>query len=432
LIREALKFLVDLIVHTFAYYFYLIYKMLLMILEGLEYAFNLITGIAPVYYKSGKETTLLMALFTNNIFQTALAIMIFSGFALCFLFALIATVKSTLDLSGDKKKSIGNVLRHTGRSMFYLAVVPMLGLLFISLSGIIFNTVDDALTQGRKTTVARTLFCITTLDALDDEEHPETKNYNLRAGDKLASDFGIDDKYRKTFLVADEKEVLPKFYYTDDVDYWFEYTKLDFVVGFIFSLYFIVILTMVLFVFLGRVYDVLLLLIIEPFFISTMPLDEGKYFKKWSEMFIGKLFSGFGMVAGMRIYLSVTEMLFTRQITFIEPGSKGEIVQNYILNLLFMAGGAFALKKIGPYVTQILSYEAASNEQMAAQQGLQLGNKITGTIGNIGGFGVKKLASAIGGAIGNPNAKAAKGLDPAKRDKNGAGGSSKFNSSGPK
>ena len=46
-----------------------------------------------------------------------------------------------------------------------------------------------------------------------------------------------------------------------------------------------------------------MLFIASPIFVSTMPLDDGEKFKAWQDMFVAKIFSGFGSVIAMELYM---------------------------------------------------------------------------------------------------------------------------------
>ena len=45
--------------------------------------------------------------------------------------------------------------------------------------------------------------------------------------------------------------------------------------------------------FIQRIFDIILLYLISPISIATIPLDEGNRFKVWKDMMIGKILSAY-------------------------------------------------------------------------------------------------------------------------------------------
>ncbi|MCR4745051.1 MAG: hypothetical protein K5894_07445 [Lachnospiraceae bacterium] len=430
----------DTLLEVFYRGIYKIMRCVLLAVEGVETSFNIFSGIEPVYKKvagGGRvKMNFIMALFSDSIIQKAIGIMIAVGFSLCLLSAIIATVKSMLQLDLSRGKGVGHVMRLTFKAMLYYILLPLASTVIILISTIVLNNINEAFTKQvdgskGKTSIARILFCISAMDAVDTDKYPEDAAYNIStpsgveiktdnsgavnssskdqgvntSGQNSSADikkeavrsrpekFGITDKYRGRFYLAAKNESRPLFYNMDEVEKYFKYSRIDYTIGLLLGIFFLIAMCMALFVFIGRVFDVLLLLFVSPIYIATMPLDEGKMFSKWSDLFVGKLFSGFGLVAGIRLYLTITEMLFSNEIAFVDPTSNQAIFQNYLINLIFMMGGAFALKNTGPLVTNILSFRAAEDEQVRAQFGSAIATKGLKTTGKfMGKVGVQTLS----------------------------------------
>lgn len=399
--ESALGSVVDSLLEFFFAQLYAVMTTILMILDCIEDCFNVASGLTPVYRQSGNtwvEMPLLNAVFFESSIQNTIWIMITVGFVLCFFCAILATAKSIFEMDGSNSKPVGHVIRQTGKAMLFFVLVPMMAAFLISLSGVLLNTVDKALTgdQG-KTSVARTIFTISTFDAIDTEKNPDGVKYNSSYTGQMPSDFGVTDKFRRHFYYKDEFEIIPNYanpVYVKDI---FTFRGIDYVIGLGVGIYFTIVLGMVLFIFICRIFEVTVLVVVEPFFIATMPLDDGEHFKKWAELFIGKLFAGFGMVAAMRMYLTITAALFANRISFVEPGSTGAAVQNYLIKLIFMAGGALGIKSIGPLITSIMSWEAAQSEQEQAAVGAtKLGGKVAGfEAGRVGSL-MQRMGSQMG------------------------------------
>ena len=292
----------------------------------------------------------------------------------------------------------------TARSLLYLLLAPMMAFALILLSQAILTTIDKALTAGDegKTSIARIVFCIASLDAVDTDLHSDGKEYNI-SYEKGPSKASLTDKYRKQFYYVDPNAVVPNFTNPEKSRKVFTFRGFDYFIGIGCGIFFTIVMCMVLAVFIGRVFDVVVLLIIQPFFIGMMPFDDGEYYRRWFELFLGKLFQGFGSVIGMRVYLMILEQIFTGNIRFSNSTSVGARLQDYLMMLLFAMGGAVAVRHVGPLVTGILSQAAATGEQMTGAAGWAAGAKIAG----VEAAGVKKLGSFEAKLAGNVTGMAA-------------------------
>ena len=380
--------------------FYAFLTTVLLVLDCIEDCFDIVSGISPVYRLVNgtyKPMSLLSAVYMEESIQKMIAVMIGVGMALCMLTTILATVKSMLEMDGRETKPVSHVMRQTAKAMLYFILVPVMASFMILLSGAILNTIDDAFTGGKgKTTVARTIFTIASLDAVDTEKHPGAEIYNSSYEGEKASDFGVLDKYRSKFFTVGKGETLPEYAHPVHVKEIFTFRGFDYVIGIGMGIYFNIVLGMVLFIFICRIFEVIVLIITEPFFIAMMPLDDGEHFKSWSNLFLGKLFGGYGMVVAMRLYLMVGTMLFENKISFVRPDSSGATVQNYLIKLLFLAGGAMGIRSMGPLVTNILSQEAARTEQEQAAIGARFG----GSIARFQGKRLGKLLMGYGSLAG--------------------------------
>ncbi|MBO6133403.1 MAG: hypothetical protein J6P05_03615, partial [Lachnospiraceae bacterium] len=387
-------FLKDIIGEFLEFVAFFVYKRLtihLMILDCLEDSFNAISGLKPVYFtpvKGGatQTTSLISAVYSHESVQRIIGLMIAVGLGLCFLCAILATIKSIFEMDGSENKSIGHVMRQTAKAYLYFILIPFMSMIFLYLSTAILNSLNLALSGGFPSSVARTIFTISTMDAVDTDRFPELANYNSSYEGQPASDFGLTDRLRRRFYerhvnsLGEDIEQIPAYAVGKYVKEHFLYRKLDYVVGFVITWIMVVVMCSVLFVFICRVFDVMLLLAVQPFFVAVMPLDDGEHYRKWTEMFVGKLFGGFGLVAAMRVYLTIAGTLFTNEIYLVDPNRIGGVFINYIMKLFFLVAGSIAIKSSGPLITSILSEGAAQGEQEQIAVGEMVGKKIQGAM----------------------------------------------------
>ncbi len=381
---------------------YNIESLILQVLDAFQYMFNVLAGTAPVSdSRSGLHGSLLSVIARSGYVTKAMIAVISISIVLTFFFAVIATIKSIGDMGGPQSHSVGHVLRQLSYALLRMLTAPVLGLFIILLGDAVLLSVTKAMTLGNNVTIARSLFVISTLDAVDDEfgavdmngkeykgglritfswgEHKSSfgdmdneilgYNYSTRPDyiarhPDMATDYGLMDKFRQPFYTG------AKDYRSSvDVDATFNVGRIDYFVGILGSLLFIFVLGSTLFTFTSRLFDVVLLLIIEPFFISTMPIDDGEHFKKWEDLFIGKIFSGYGMVVAMYLYLLICGMVFDGRIAFAK-GTYTDILMDMIMRIILLLGGAATMMTAGPIVTSIISSAAAGEETQAQQVGM--------------------------------------------------------------
>ena len=387
---------------------YNIESMILQVLDAFQHMFNVLAGTSPVSdSRSGLSGSLLSVIARSGYVTKAMVAVISISIVLTFFFAIIGTIKSIGDMGGPQSHSVGHVLRQLSYALLRMLTAPVLGLFIIVLGDAVLLSVTKAMTLGDNVTIARSLFVISTLDAVDDEfgtvdmngkkyeggfritfswgEHKSSYgdmdneilgyNYSTRPDylarhPDMAADYGLTDKFRKPFYTG------AKDYSSSvDVDDVFNVGRIDYFVGILGSILFIFVLGSTLFTFTSRLFDVVLLLIIEPFFISPMPLDDGEHFKKWEDLFIGKIFSGYGMVVAMYLYLLICGMVFDGRIAFAK-GTYSDILMDMIMRIILLLGGAATMMTAGPIVTSIISSAAAGEEAAAQQVGMQFTGKM--------------------------------------------------------
>ncbi len=383
---------------------------ILSLVDMMQNIYNVLAGTAPVKdVKTGMTGSLLSILARKPFIVNSMLLIIAVSFVLCFAFAIAGVLKSMSDMGGPGSKPVGHVMRKTAQAMLRMILAPALGLFLILLGDAVLTSMTRAMTLGTDATIARSLFVISTLDAVDDENGAIDKdgvkyskggevlayNYSTRpayiASHKGAgSDYGLKDKFREPFYTGKKN-------YTKaaDVDPVFAMTRINFVVGIGGAILFIFILGTSLFVFTSRIFDVLVLLLIEPFFIATMPLDDGEHFKKWEDMFIAKIFSGYGMVVAMYLYLLIAAMVFEGKIIFTPQDGIGDILMDMLMKILLLVGGAATVMSAGPLITSILNSAVAGQEGGAAQAGMAFTGKMMDIATMPAQYGMGKLADKI-------------------------------------
>ena len=348
---------VDLVFEILAEIIYKLFASILQIVDAMQSAFNIFAGLEPVTYVNHPEPLpLIEMLFRIDTVQWAVMIITVIGLCLTFMFAVLGTARSMLELDVDNAKPISRVLRFTGQAMVRFALIPITCLFLITMSGRVLQGVGTAMGSD-STTLSRMVFVVASLDAnkkdarynisgkLDDDDSPVTP----------ASDIGITDAYRRPFYTGSSS-----YADSDVVGRTFNFARFDYLIGFGCSIFLLIVMGICLINFICRIFEVLMLFIASPIFVSTMPLDDGEKFKAWQDMFVAKIFSGFGSVIAMELYMLLCPVVMGGGISFMQNGSTEA---DYLIRMLFMLGGAWAVIKAGPTITQLLNFQAGAAER---------------------------------------------------------------------
>jgi hypothetical protein len=337
-----------------------------------------------------------MALLDAFIFKmpgvsTAFWMINFAGLTLAMVLAIIAVSKSTLDLDFDNRRPVSKVMSSLLKCVVNLFTVQFFVYFMIKLSALILSGVNAAMNQisenGASTTLGRIIFCVVSMNAATKTE------YNLDTS-KNPGAIGIGDAVRNPFYLGTKD-----FTNTKVVKESFDLAKFDYLMGYALALFLIVVMIACVVVFIRRIYDVLILYLTSPYFIAMMPIDDGQRFGAWRELFIGKLFSGFGMVMAMKLYIMLCPAIMGGSLIF----SKDSPELNYMSKMLFLLGGAWATLKSGTVVTSLISAGAGADESQTA-------NMTSGALfaagGRVAGAATEVAFRGIGSAVGSKFSKA--------------------------
>lgn len=340
----------NLVVSILAGVLYGVYAKVLSFVDYMNSGFDYMIGLKEIKYGE-KNTTLLKLLVidmpeTSKVFWT----INFIGLALALIFTIYSVTKSTLDFDFENKRPVSKVLSSFFKCFVQLLTVQFFVYFVVKLSDVILSVINQAMSQlsaASSGSIGSIIFCVSSLNAAKDSKY----NLATAAGKNT---IGITDAVRKNFYTG-----AAGYSYTDSgtVEKYFNLAKFDYVIGFALALFMLVIMAICLIVFVQRLFDVMLLYLVSPYFVAMMPLDDGQRFGKWREMFIGKVFSGFGMVMAMKLYLMLCPTIMSGSVVF---DSSTEM--DYAAKMIFLIGGAWATLKSGTIVTSLISDEAGGQE----------------------------------------------------------------------
>ena len=163
------------------------------------------------------------------------------------------------------------------------------------------------------------------------EKTPSTGTYvflisSLRAGRKDPNNLGSFltrlGEFEDNYLEPDMEDDLRKEYLSGKKDYKnlldsgmdFTPAKFDYIMGYVAVIFMIIMFVGLVIQFIRRLLELLMLYIVSPFFVATIPADDGAMFKRWREMFVAKFLSGFGVIFSLKIFLLLLPIIFSSKL----------------------------------------------------------------------------------------------------------------------
>lgn len=393
---------IDLILAIFAEIIYTLMASFLSLVDMLETGFDVFIGLKPVTSRKYGDGTLLEVLFRMESVKTAFWLIMVIGLGIALVLTIFATARSAFDLDFENKRPVSKVLTSFMKTFLHFFTIPFLVFFLIQLSGIILIGVNTALTGNENVTLGNMIFVASSLDAAKSE------NYNI-SGSNQVSNIGINDDVRKPFYTGKKS-----YRDTEQVKENFKFEKFDFLVGFGMGIFLLIVMACSLVVFVQRLFDMIVLYLASPLFVSVMPLDDGEKFGKWREMFLGKCFSGFGTVIAMKLYMMMCPVIMGSDIVFAE---KSSAEATYLMKMIFILGGAFAVLKSGSSITSLISASSGSAEQQTTDM---VSIPMTGFIGS----GAGKIGAGLVGVAGKLGDKRKESPQEFEESRNDAAGSS--------
>ena len=415
--------LIEIISDTFAWVFYYILSTLLSVVKFLNGIFEFFSGSSngSVMLNDVKYRNILELFFSLDIVSKVFGVFLIVAFVMSVAFTIIKVIKSMSDMTLDNKNPISKVLSTAFKTGITFLIIPLLCLFMLRLSAIVVNQIDIAVNE------------INSKNVNPNSKKPQDGYVSIdsviwyNASLKVATDTnGLDIRNKVFYNQFDYRyEAVNS---SSDFKKSFPYKNFDYATGIVSAILVIIILLICIIAFIQRLFELLVLYLVGPFFASTMPLDDGEMFKNWKDLFIAKFFSAFGSVYGMRIYLILTPIISGNSITF-EAGNE---TFNSFMRLLILIGGAFAIYKSQNMVLKILNPEAAASAEAATQTGFRIAS-----LGKSLGVGI--ASSFMGGLLGgnskkddnkngnsNGNSLGKNSNDTSNKDDNSAGSGAKF------
>ena len=417
LLKPVFDFLWNIVIANIADLFYTFiytgYCKMLWLLDQLQSGFDVLIGLKDVTYTSADtgvktQSTLLQYFMNNEIIRNAVISITFIALALSVIFAIYAVMRSTLDFDFEGKRPVGRVLNSVAKTMIAFLLVPVIAVFGVSLASIVLKQTCTAISGG-DASLGKWVLAISSIDA--GRGNPPTPFTNPSTG-------LVNEPWAS--LVGGE---------TDYITFGLKIhvSQIDYLLGYASIIFMSIVMIMCLFTFIKRIFDIMIMYITSPYFVSTIVLDDGEKFKRWRENFIARVLVGFGSVIGMRIFLMMVPVIMNDQLKIFDSVA-GNITGGYVIRLVFILGGMFAVYKSSTLLTGIISANVAAEENMnnamvggLLMAGAKKGGSFLWSKGKaaFGEFSKKSKAGGSGGANGGAGGSSNKfsggsGMNPGK------------------
>lgn len=357
--------LIDALIEMIYSIIYKLFSSICVLIDFIKTIFYKLCGIETVDI-GGEQTDLLSNLITSDSIRRVFLTITIIGFILLTVFTIIAIIKSNY----QEKQNWKTVLSKAFHGLIIMFIIPATIMAGILLT----NTIMGSINQGMQANLV---------------------NGNGTIGGQFLVTIG-SNAYTGS---AGSREQIEAMFISGQLDYnslstvkmYYDITSMNYVIGLIGGLVILVMFVISSITFVQRIFDIVLLYIISPVSISTIPLDEGNRFKVWKDMLISKILSAYGIILVMNLFFLIIPQVY--QINFFNNN-----FHNGIVYILFLIGGSFAVTKASRVISQLTGAPATGGElaQMIynIRSGIALSRATTAMVGGV-----------VGGLVGGSDYK---------------------------
>lgn len=329
------------------------YINLLKMVNVLCYIFTIFSGQSTIRYavKEGgplKSATLPDYLFHLSSISRVFAVLTLSGTLLAFAFSAFAAAKSIADITTDEERAqpVSAVLTNALKASLTFLLIPVLCTCILQLSGAIMQSVNtnfidargSSADSSRRGGMENAVFLITIADA------------GKKGKDAIQYFSENDTKFQDHTVVKEKLNI----------------EKIDYMTGFLGCGLLILLLGGAAISCVRRLFDLLVMYLVSPYFAATIALDGGAKFREWREKFIKKFFVCFGSIFSMELFLLTAPVITTKGgIVFSDDASR-----NGIIKFFFLLGSTWAIFRGSSLLGDVLNPGGANNEGNALLTGM--------------------------------------------------------------
>ncbi len=318
---------------------------------------EMLCGIEPVNIEGGGEVDITNYFLMHDIVINSFKAVALIGFALLFVFTIYSIIRSQGRL-GEGKSPI-RICIDSSKILLYFLLVPFIMYLASSCISLIMSLIYEATSTGGDGGIGSSLFCVFADEAYDSTAPKEEIIAQFLSGEK-------------------------NYYSTSEVTEYFNLKDFNYFLGFVGGVSVLILLALSLLAFVERIISLMLLFIVAPISMSSAALDDGARFKLWRDQTINKFLMAYGSLIAINIYIMMVHIV--NDIVFFEDSS----FFNGLARLVFIIGGAFACRKAGALVGNLINHGAGSQD-VADQGHLNSGFRM---------LAARALSPVVGAAMG--------------------------------
>lgn len=302
---------------------------------------SLIDFIKRIFFKlcgldtvliDGEEKDLVSSLIQSNTIHRVFLTIMLIGVILLTIFVIIALIRA--NYQGNERKTRGAIISKAGQSFLIFLLIPFLLLAGMTLVNVIMGSINTSMQQY------------------------VTDGQSLIGGQML-----ITTGNNAFIGSSGNREEIERKFITGELDYnnlsvvkeYYDLSEMNFVVGILGGLVMLVMFVISSITFIQRIFDIILLYIVSPVSVSTIPLDEGNRFRVWKDMLISKILGAYGIILVMNLFFLIMPQV--SRMTFFNNR-----FENGIVYILFLIGGAFAITKANLVISQLCGSQAGGRE----------------------------------------------------------------------
>ena len=375
LIEKLFNLYIELVTFWVRMWMFELLLVLLRTIDALMNIFNIFAGTKPILV-DGNSTIFINMLFEDTTIRRVFWGIFILGIALNLIFAIVSVARAIF--TDDREKSIGPMIGRIGKSLLTYVMVPILVVFCVNLASAVLLKIDDIMTinaGGTDLTFGNTLFMIFSFgeETSDYEDCSESLSFTDRA--RIAF-YNNNAKYESS---SNSSEY-----------FYFSYFKI--LGGVVLSIYIILLLSLAIVMFVTRIFDLILLFIVSPYFAATISLDGGEKFGEWRKLFIAKLVSGFGLVIMMKLFVGIVLPIITdgsvifSTNTFINTG----------FMVLLLTAGCYAVFKSHNLLMKLIDPQAALAEMGIAEVAVGAAQEVVNIVKSEATGGASKAAPTGG------------------------------------
>lgn len=335
--------------------FYTLQKSICYLLDFIREIFCKLAGIETVKIDGGEEE-ILTHFITSPAIRNAFLGVLLVGVILLFVFVIIAIIKSEA-ADPQHKKTKGQILVKSLQSFIIFLLIPFLLIAGIMLANVVVGAIHASMTGSM---------------------------VDGNTASTIGGQILVTGGYDAYIGPAGSRAEIERMFITGQLDYnslsvvkqYYDLSEMNFFVGIAGGLVILVMFVMSAVMFVQRIFDIILLYIVSPASVSTIPLDDGGRFRIWREMLVSKVLSAYGIILSMNIFFLVMPQI--SQISFFGNAFKDGIVQ-----LLFVIGGAFSITKANMIIAQLTGSNAGMQEMQQMMSNVHSGMHMVHTAGRV-------------------------------------------------